>query len=270
MNNLALRAITALIGVAIIITGIVYSPWSFAGLFLIILLLTLREFYALARKSGANPFEVWGLVFSFTGFGQLFLSQEIGIDRHFFWVLPAFFSIVFIYPLTQLGRTHAINCLAISILGVFYVALPFSLLIPIAYGSGEFRYELIIGILFAQWASDSGAYFAGKAFGKRKLFEKVSPNKTWEGAVGGLVLSIVMSQVFCYYFGTLTHLEWAGLAMVISVFGSIGDLIESLFKRTLAIKDSGNAIPGHGGFLDRFDSLLLSIPFALAYLNLIS
>ncbi len=270
MSNLTTRIITALIGVSLMITGIVFSSWSFAAVFLIIALLSLKEFYGLARKSGSNPFEIWGIVFSAIIFVMVFLNQQGEITKDIFWVLPALFSTVFIYPLMRLEQSHAINCLAISILGVLYITLPFSLVFPIAYTSGVFDYEIIIGMLFTQWANDTGAYFAGKAIGKTKLFEKVSPNKTWEGAIGGLVLSIAISQVFCYFFGGLTYIEWAGLAIVVSTFGTIGDLVESLFKRTLAIKDSGSTIPGHGGFLDRFDGLLLALPFVLAYLTMIN
>ena len=264
-----LRAITGLVGAIIIVGSTVYSPWSFAVVFLAILLLTLKEFYMLAGKAGFRLFELWGIMFSSIGFVLLLLNYQGIFNPSIFWVLPAFFFVLFICPLMASDRSHVMNCLAVSVLGICYVALPFSLLIPIAFRSGEFQFELVTGILFVQWANDSGAYFAGKIFGKRKFFEKVSPNKTREGAIGGFLFAIVCAQAFCYYFGVLSYSEWAGLAVIIGIFGNVGDLIESLFKRILAVKDSGNAIPGHGGFLDRFDSLLLSIPFSLAYLTII-
>ncbi|OEK03220.1 hypothetical protein BFP97_17570 [Roseivirga sp. 4D4] len=269
MNNLAVRAITAIIGVTIIIAGIVFSSWTFALVFLAIALLTLREFYNLARKSGTQPYEVWGLVFSLALFGLIFLNYQGQIDKSTFWILPALFSTVFLYPLIRYGQGHAINCLALSVLGVLYIALPFCFVIPLAFVSGEFQYELVLGVLFAQWANDTGAYFAGKAFGKTKLFEKVSPKKTWEGSVGGLILAVGVSLAFCYFFGTMSYLEWTGLAIVVSIFGSLGDLVESAFKRALAIKDSGSTIPGHGGFLDRFDGLILALPFATTYIHFV-
>lgn len=270
MNNLALRAISAVIGVAIIISAIVFNPWTFAGIFLLIALLTLREFYNLVKQAGIRPFQLWGLVFSMALFTLMFLSRQETIDNDIFWILPALFSTVFIYPLIQFGKGHAINSIAISVLGILYIAVPFCLIIPIAFLTGNFAYELVLGLLFAQWANDTGAYFAGKAFGRTKLFEKVSPKKTWEGAIGGLVLAMAVLITFGYYFDILTPVQWAGLAIVISIFGSLGDLVESLFKRTLAIKDSGSTIPGHGGFLDRFDGLILALPFALAYLILVT
>lgn len=269
MNNLAQRVITGIIGVTIIIAGIVFSPWTFATVILVIALLTLREFYGLARKAETKPYEVWGLVFCFALFGLVFLNYQGEISKSTFWMLPALFSIVFLYPLIRHGQGHAINCLAVSVLGIFYIALPFCLMIPLAFITGEFQYELILGILFAQWANDTGGYFAGKAFGKTKLFEKVSPKKTWEGSIGGLVLTIGVLLVFCHFFGVMSYLEWAGLAIVVSIFGSLGDLVESAFKRALAIKDSGSTIPGHGGFLDRFDGLILALPFATTYIHFV-
>lgn len=269
MNNLAVRAITAIVGLTIIITGIVFSPWTFAAVILVIVLLTLREFYGLARTAETKPYEVWGIVFSFILFALIFLYYQGEIDTSTFWMLPALFSTVFLYPLIRYGQGHAINSLAVSVLGVLYIAMPFCLMIPLGFISGTFQFELILGVLFAQWANDTGAYFAGKAFGKTKLFEKVSPKKTWEGSIGGLVLSIGILMVFCHFFGIMSYLEWAGLAVIISIFGSLGDLVESAFKRVLAIKDSGSTIPGHGGFLDRFDGLILALPFATAYIHFV-
>lgn len=269
MNNLALRVIAGVIGVAIIISAIVFSPWTFAGIFLLIALLTLMEFYSLVKKSGTPPFQIWGLVFSATLFSMTFLFYQEEIDSKIFWVFPGLFALIFFYPLFQFIKGQGINSVAISSLGVLYITIPFCLIVPLAYFYGDFSYDLILGILFAQWANDTGAYFVGKAFGRTKLFEKVSPNKTWEGAFGGLALSIIVLLIFDNYSEIMSSVEWVGLALIIGVFGSLGDLVESLFKRTLAIKDSGTSIPGHGGFLDRFDGLILALPFVLAYLVLI-
>lgn len=270
MNNLAQRVITGIIGVTIIIAGIVFSPWTFAAVILVIALLTLKEFYGLARTTETKPYEVWGLVFCFALLGLVFLNYQGEVSNDTFWMLPALFSTVFLYPLIRYGQGHIINSLAVSVLGIFYIVVPFCLMFPLAFISGTFQFELILGILFAQWANDTGAYFAGKTFGKTKLFEKVSPKKTWEGSIGGLVLAIIILQVCHYYFGGMTSLQWAGLAVVISVFGSLGDLVESAFKRALSIKDSGSTIPGHGGFLDRFDGLIIALPFATTYIHFVT
>lgn len=269
MNNLALRILTALFGVGVIIAATVISPWLFAVVFGLIMILTLKEFYGLAKRSGRSPYEVWGLGFGFTTYALFFSFFQFKLSTELFWLLPALFAIVFIYPLQAIKTSHAIYCLAITTLGVVYIALPFSLIHSIGFIKGEYDYVLILGILFLQWANDTGAYFAGKALGKRKLFEQVSPNKTWEGSIGGFILSLIISYAFYELFGTLNMYEWMGLAVITAVFGTLGDLVESLFKRTLAIKDSGSILPGHGGFLDRFDGLLLSLPFTTAYLHFI-
>ena len=269
MNNLALRIVTALIGVGAIIAATVLSPWAFAIVFALIMLLTLKEFYGLAKNSGNHPYEVWGLTFSLILYALIFCYFQLELSTKLFWLLPALFATVLIYPLQAIKKSHAINCTALSTFGVVYIAIPFSLLHSIGFLGGTYSYVLILGILFLQWANDTGAYFAGKTFGKRKLFERVSPNKTWEGSIGGFLLSLVIAYGFYELFGEIGLMEWLGLGAITAIFGTIGDLTESLFKRTLAIKDSGSILPGHGGFLDRFDGLLLSLPFTTAYLHLI-
>lgn len=269
MSNLALRALTALIGVAAIIASVVFSPFTSAAVFGIIMLITMKEFYGLARKAGSHPFEIWGLGFGVLLFTLIFSFFQFNLSTDLFWLLPALFAVVFIYPLQTIKKSHAIQCLAISILGVVYIALPFSMIHSISFIEGAYTYELILGILFLQWANDTGAYFVGKSIGTRKLFEKVSPKKTWEGTIGGFLFGLIIAYCFFTFFGILTLPEWIGLGIITAVFGTLGDLAESLFKRTLAIKDSGSILPGHGGFLDRFDGLLLSLPFSTAYLHFI-
>ena len=267
MNNLLVRLITALIGATVLIGSIVWNPMAFAVVFALIMLFTLKEFYGLSKKSGTVPFEIWGIVVGLVTFQVLFYSFYDTLDQGIYWLLPVLFSVVFIYPLINKTKSNAIDSLAITVLGLFYIVLPFCLLIPIAFVNGDYGYELIVGILFIQWANDTGAYFSGKALGKTKLFERVSPNKTWEGTIGGALLGLVFAYLLFELFGALPVHHWLVLALIISVFGTLGDLIESLFKRTLAIKDSGSSLPGHGGFLDRFDSLLLALPFATAYIH---
>lgn len=125
-----------------------------------------------------------------------------------------------------------------------------------------------MGMVLIIWASDTGAYFAGITMGKRKLFERVSPKKTWEGSIGGGVLALGMAFLLSKFFHDLMPYEWFTAAIIIVIAGIYGDLVESLFKRTIEIKDSGTAIPGHGGFLDRFDSLILAIPFIVVFIEI--
>ena len=270
MSNLLQRIITALLGVGLIIAAILYSQHTFALAFGLIMMLTLEEFYKLAKSAGNAPFSNWGLLFSLILFALSYANFAGLIESKYFWLLPALLFVCFIFPLYINRDKQPISCLAMTLFGVIYVAVPFTLLLKIGYASGSYDFSLIIGLLLAQWASDTGAYIAGRTIGKTKLFESVSPNKTWEGTIGGGVLALGILYGWAQYFDTLSTVEWLGLALIVVIFGSLGDLIESLFKRSMAIKDSGSSIPGHGGFLDRFDGLIISIPFATAYLVLIS
>lgn len=270
MNNLAQRVITAIIGVAVMISGILYHEITFGLIFIIISFLTLQEFYSLTSKNGYYPFKSWGLLFSTILFSLIFLSVSGRIDYKYLWFLLPIFTFVFIIPLYSKKETHPINCLSVTLKGVFYIALPFSLLSVIAFENDSYQFQIVLGILIAQWSSDTGAYFVGKTFGKTKLFERISPNKTWEGTIGGIILAVAALYVWSQYFEILTSLQWVGLGLIVSIFGSFGDLIESLFKRTFQLKDSGTVLKGHGGFLDRFDGFIVAIPFATAYIMFIT
>ena len=147
--------------------------------------------------------------------------------------------------------------------------MPLSLLNVTAFITGKYNYELPLGILLILWASDTGAYFAGVNFGKTKLFERVSPKKSWEGSLGGTVLALTMAYGISHFFEVVTVWSWLVITVIIIIAGTYGDLVESMFKRSILIKDSGTTIPGHGGFLDRFDGLLLAVPFIIVYLEML-
>lgn len=158
--------------------------------------------------------------------------------------------------------------IAVTFLGVLYVALPWILFMQVGFWTNKYSYQVPLGILFCLWASDTGAYFAGRKFGKRKLFERISPKKTWEGLAGGFLLSQAVAVVLSFYFMEIEIWRWWAISAIIVVFGTWGDLAESMLKRSLQIKDSGSFIPGHGGFLDRFDGLLIAMPWVFAILHL--
>ncbi|PIQ46946.1 MAG: phosphatidate cytidylyltransferase [Cytophagales bacterium CG12_big_fil_rev_8_21_14_0_65_40_12] len=270
MSNLLLRIISGLIGVALVLSGIIYNAWSFGVIFLIILLLTSHEFYGLVKSSGNTPFRLWGTFFSLCLFIAVYLVCMGLLEIKYFWILPPLLVMCFLFALYKHKTHNPIVSLGLTLLGVVYIAFPLSLMNVVAFKEGNYSYVLVIGILLAQWANDTGAYLVGKTMGKTKLFEAISPKKTWEGTIGGGLISIAVLYFYSLYFSELTTLEWIGLAIIMSIFGSYGDLIESLFKRKLAIKDSGSLIPGHGGFLDRFDGLLFALPFVTAYLMVIT
>jgi phosphatidate cytidylyltransferase len=153
-------------------------------------------------------------------------------------------------------------------LGILYVAIPFSLLHIIAFSEGSYKFEIVTGILLLTWASDTGGYFAGTFFGRTKLFHRISPKKSWEGFVGGAVLTLLIAFLLASMAPILPLWKWMIIGILTVTAGTYGDLVESLFKRSINIKDSGESLPGHGGFLDRFDALLVSLPFIAAFLKL--
>ena len=268
MSNLGQRVIVALIGVAILITCIVLNEWAYLIVFGIICLLSMLEFYKLTGLDGLLPLKSWG---TFTGLLLYLLSflVEHGdlSSKYYFIVLPIATSIFFI-KLYKKSDERPFTNIAYTFLGVLYVALQFAFLNMIAFTDGVYNYQIIMGILLLLWASDSGAYFAGTRFGKTKLFERVSPKKSWEGFVGGLILNLGVAWALSHYFPFFPLWKWVVIGVIVSVAGTYGDLVESLFKRGIEIKDSGKTLPGHGGFLDRFDGLLLSVPFIVAFIEL--
>lgn len=268
-SNLAQRIITAVIGAAIIIAGSVISPWLYFIIFGFILGFSQMEFYRLTGLDGMLPLKSFGTFLGLTIFTLTFL---VGLghmaDKYYFLIFPLA-ALVFFIKLYRKSDKKPFTGVAFTFLGIFYVAVPFSMLNVAAFSvDGSFHYEVIVGSLFILWASDSGAYFAGTKFGKTKLFERVSPKKSWEGFLGGAALAFFVAYVLAKNFNSLPEWRWLGIATIIIIAGTYGDLIESLFKRSIEIKDSGKSLPGHGGFMDRFDGLLLSAPFIAAFLKI--
>ncbi len=190
------------------------------------------------------------------------------------------------------GRINPFQNIGLNIIGIFYCVMPFALLEqahlnlsqlndPLKLMAGYYSHTsssnlppaisgkwFILGYFFIVWSNDSFAYFAGRLFGKHKLFERISPNKTWEGFFGGMIAGLICAYLLHISVDILSLTDWIVIACIISVFGTLGDLVESMLKRSLHIKDSGSILPGHGGFLDRFDATLLAAPVVYAYLML--
>ncbi|WP_026135477.1 phosphatidate cytidylyltransferase [Nafulsella turpanensis] len=267
-SNLRQRVIAALIGGAVIIFSSWYSPWTYFAVFFVICMLTLLEFYKLTGLDGMLPLKFWGTFSGMSLFTLTFLIEKELITYHYYVLIFPIAAGTFFIKLYRKADTKPFTSIAYTFLGICYVAIPFSLLHVCVFIDGYYSHEIVLGLLFIIWASDTGAYFAGTKFGKTKLFERVSPKKSWEGSIGGTVTALAMAFVISYFYRDLLPFEWLILALIAVVTATYGDLVESLFKRSIAIKDSGTSIPGHGGFLDRFDGLLLSVPFILAYLIL--
>jgi len=267
-NNLTQRIIAALLGVAIILSAIIYSEWTYFAVFFILCALTQLEFYKLVGLDGMLPLKFWGTLTGLSIYTITFLVCAEHLDPRIYFAIAPIASTVYFVKLYKKNDKKPFTNIAYTFLGIIYVAIPFALLHIAVFYNDTYSFQIIIGALFIQWASDTGAYFAGVKFGKRKLFERISPKKTWEGALGGTILAFIFAIIMAANFDEIADWQWLCIAGIIVIAGTYGDLVESLFKRSIEVKDSGSIIPGHGGFLDRFDGLLLSAPFISAFLML--
>ncbi|WP_370090196.1 phosphatidate cytidylyltransferase [Ekhidna sp.] len=262
------RFFSAIIGGMIIILSLLWSEWGFFAVFLSISCLTIWEFYRLMRLQSYLPIRFLGvtigaLLFTIT----FFIESDFLSNQHYVMLFPLA-SFVFLIKLYKKSDVHPFINIALFYLGIMYVAVPFALTNLLVFHSGEYSYEIILGLLFLTWANDVGAYFTGILFGRTKLFERISPKKSWEGSIGGAATAVLVAIVIGFYFTGLNEIEWISVAIIVVIAGTYGDLVESHFKRSIQIKDSGTIIPGHGGFLDRFDSLLIAVPFVVVFLKL--
>lgn len=268
-SNLTQRIITALLGGALIITAMLYSPVSFWLLFLLIGILTQYEFYKLLGLSGNSPLIIYGTVCGATLNILTYLIESGQMPFKLYYLIVPILTATFFIKLFKPNDDKPFQNLGFTFLGIIYVAVPFALVNELVIDGEHFKPMIMLGILIILWVNDSGAYFSGTLFGKRKLFERISPKKTWEGFIGGAICSLLASLIFSRFYPEIELWKWLVIATIIFSTGTLGDLVESLFKRSIDIKDSGSIIPGHGGFLDRFDGLLLSLPFILTFLKIV-
>lgn len=268
------RAITGSVFVATLIFCSSFSSISLFGLYLIFVFIGTWEYLNILKKNTAySPNIILGILSACLVFTGLTAEFAFGLSSHL--ILPFILLIIFSIPLLELysNKEHPFSNIVHSIFPTLYVAVPFSLVYLMSTSlfdvfQSEYRAPIVLGFYYTLWSNDTGAYLSGKAFGKHKLFERISPNKTWEGSIGGAVLAITVAILYGNYVNILPLWKWAGIGLIISIFGSMGDLVESLFKRSMNVKDSGKIMPGHGGILDRFDGLLIAAPFVFAFLML--
>ncbi len=256
MNENLIRSLSGLVYIFLIVSASLYSKESFILLFGIFLLQIVKEFCDLVLLAKIPALIIAGVLYSifgfflsfnkFTDFGLIIASLFVSF-RLIFWLFENYNLNVF------KTQNKWINLIG-------YIILPIICIVKIAFLDG-FEPMLIICIFILIWINDTFAYIVGKSIGKRKLFESISPKKTIEGFVGGMFFSIVASMIIGNYYSLRTTFFWIATAFVVSIFGTIGDLIESKFKRLANVKDSGNIMPGHGGLLDRLDSIIFVAPF---------
>lgn len=283
LKNFIVRTLSGAVMLAVVLGAILASEWSFIALMAVITLGGIWEFYNFAQKAGYQPMKLLGLFGGMMIFAiaislfVLFATKDSTNDSLFAIIfgmaiitLLLLVPLMFICELYRKSPTPIAN-IGSTLMGMLYVALPLSLLIliPALLGNGVWNPWIVIFYIFIIWANDVFAYLFGITLGRHRLFERISPKKSWEGFFGGLLGAMAMGYIASLVLEA-DAMTWIGLALVAAIAGVFGDLVESLFKRSVNLKDSGNFIPGHGGWLDRFDALIFSAPFAFVYVIFIT
>lgn len=274
MSDLKTRGITGVLFVFIMLLSIYTSMYSLLVLFFIINFLGVAEYQSLVLRYAVNHHpkpteEKWTMALIGAILYLLIagVSTDLLATKYLFLVLPLFFSL-FLKELFAQAANPFLK-LGLNIMGLLYITVPLSLAVAITMFDGAFSPIRLIGILCLIWTNDAMAYFLGRKIGKTPLFPRVSPKKTWEGTLSGGISALIVSQIIALWFDIHTPVEWFLLALVASTMANLGDLVESLLKRSLGVKDSGTLLPGHGGILDRFDALIFVLPFVYALLYFI-
>lgn len=264
MSNFTARAYTGFFFVLITAFGVWFSHWSFLAVILIINVFCLLEFFNLSQLKGFSPLRWYGVFLgTIAVFSTAFISWK-GYDPFILMFLLPFLFLIFVFELYRKKESPLLN-VSILLGGIIFVSLPLQLLMIASFAQGDYKWEIVMANLVFIWSNDTFAYLVGSRFGKNKLFPRISPKKSWEGAFGGLIFTIGVIFIWAHFFSIFSFWQWLFGGLIIIVMGSLGDLIESMFKRYIGVKDSGNLLPGHGGFLDRFDAFLFSLPFYSAY-----
>ncbi len=273
MKGLLRRLSSAVIFVIVMLGGVYGGRYSFIFLFSVIACICLWEFYnlVLARHKRRDLTRV--LLGLFMGLlpnvlvviYHLVMFREDGFIAIAAILFFPFIFLAFIYELYS-GAERPFQNIAYMITGMVYIGIPFALLHFIAFDQGSFRTNTVLGLLLLTWVNDTGAYLVGSRLGKHPLFPRISPKKTWEGTLGGAAITLGIACLISLLLGDLLLWQWIVLALIVILFGGIGDLVESMLKRSARVKDSGSILPGHGGLLDRFDAFIFLLPYATAFI----
>lgn len=277
MKNFFIRTLT---GIAIVIVQVLctyLSPFSLTGLFLLLTALTVNEFLGIlslkSKVDVSHPLIIAGSCYLFFAFWLNSLTDAALLDLF----VPYLLFLIFCYIKEIYNHdSNPIANLGAIMLSQMYIALPLSLVNILAFHKFEIfsqsvdYYVIPLAMYIFLWLNDTGAYLSGSLLGKHKLLPRISPKKSWEGSIGGALLATASAIAASHFFPILNVWQWIGMALVVVVSGTFGDLTESMIKRSLDIKDSGRMLPGHGGILDRLDSMLFAIPALVVYLHILS
>ena len=271
MSNFWQRIITGIFLIVAIIGSLYLGFYWFSALFLGVTVLGLNEFYGMATPKERKWQYLPPVLAGSAMYIIIALTANHTIPYNYLELIIPIGAYFFLFELYKEDSQKPFESIGVVILGLIYVALPFALLNYLLYlPSDNYNTEIVMGCFIFLWCSDSGAYVVGRAIGKRKLFERISPKKTVEGSAGGILLAILVGYfLVSKYFTSISRIDWMVIAAIVSISGIYGDLLESMLKRSFGKKDSGRVLPGHGGVLDRFDSLILSAPLVYAYIQIV-
>lgn len=265
-NNLVLRSITGLLFVAAVIASILIHSLTFGALFFVFTMIGTQELLKASREVKGVSVNSFFVYFS-SGVSFLLLLSAATIGNY-----QILYFLVLLLPLSMLlelyrKKDFPFTNIAYSLLPTLYIGIPMGLLNLIRVVENG---NVLLAFFVTIWAGDTFAYSVGSLIGKHRLFERISPKKSWEGTLGSMLLTLGLAFFFPQLFGVLSLWQWLAFVLISLVFGSYGDLVESLFKRSVSIKDSGSILPGHGGVLDRFDAVFLASPFIFVFLQIIN
>lgn len=266
MNAFLKRTISGLLFVIVVIGGVWFSLISFFGLLLIIQVIGLLEFYRLSRYLGYDPPTFWGLLISFSSLVTVLLILHSILPLQLLMIISPLLFIAFAASLYREAGDLFGNT-GIMVLGWLYLTIPLAMLAMVGFDSGTYEPVLVLFPIFLTWINDTMAYIIGSTLGKNPLMASVSPKKTWEGTIGGILLTIAGGGFLGLGTDLVQPYQGGIMGLMVAVAGIFGDLFESALKRKTGAKDSGGILPGHGGVLDRFDALLFAIPFVFLYVE---
>ncbi|MET4081097.1 phosphatidate cytidylyltransferase [Pedobacter sp. UYP30] len=264
------RAITALFFTLVMLASVFLGSYVFSGFYLLLSALALLEFYKIVVKADVKPQIFFGIFVSVALFLAFIIRHYIPFNlKYLLFAMPLFCGF-FVVELYRKEKAPFAN-IGFTILGLLYVGFPFLFFHGLGFIQNwtAYSFHLPLAFLLMLWANDTGAYLFGVKFGKTRLFERHSPKKSWEGFLGGIFTSVLIAYLLSLFFIEGSFFVFCGMALLISIVGTAGDLVESMLKRSLGTKDSGSLLPGHGGLLDRFDGLLISAPLVYVYLYFI-
>lgn len=268
------RAITGFFFILLVLAAVYFGDFTTIALAVLVSILGLDEFYKIAKLLKVKTDFTLGFLLGIINLCLLFFVEVNALPAKWLVLIIPSILLVFIVELYK-KATNPFKNIAFTLLGWIYVLFPFYMLYKLGTFSNyaittDFNNEILFGFFIIIWTYDTGAYLSGRFFGKHKLFERISPKKTWEGFIGGIVLAVAASILISKFYNSYEMFDWVFIAVIATITATFGDLTESMLKRSAEIKDSGTILPGHGGILDRFDSVLFAAPAVFTYLFLIS